>query len=87
MLIKGSGNQLIRIVDTSKMSGTIRSELEEKVRSEVLAKSAERSVSVERKGGIWIGLGVGLVVGLVVVWVWWRVGRGGIKPTLFDGFF
>ncbi|MDP3468285.1 MAG: hypothetical protein Q8S11_08120 [Daejeonella sp.] len=76
VLIKGSGNQVIRITDTSKTSGTVSSELEEKVRNEVLAKSTERSVSVERKGGLWIGIAAGLIVGLVVVGVWWRVGRG-----------
>ena len=68
-----SSEQIIRLTGTSKFAGLLTSELEGKVRRPSTLKMKNRSVSVERRGMIWKGIGVGLIVGLLMLGIWWKL--------------
>ena len=70
VVLTGSSEQIIRLTDTSKFAGLLTSELEGKVRRDSTVNMKNRSVSVERRGMIWKGIGVGLIVGIIVFGVW-----------------
>ena len=70
VVLTGSSEQIIRLNDTSKFAGLLTSELEGKVRRDSTVNMKNRSVSVERRGMIWKGIGVGLILGIIVFGVW-----------------
>lgn len=66
VVLRGSSKQVIRLTDTSRIVSSKTFESVEKVRRDSLVKMNNRSVSVEKRGRIWQGIGIGLIIGLIL---------------------
>ena len=72
IVLNGTSEQLIRVLDTSKFTSSISSESDTKMRTDRMENLRDRSTQLERRDVTWIGLCVGLIVAVVVLGVWRR---------------
>lgn len=70
VLVTGSGEQMMRLTDTSGFSGSLNSQSAMKMRKDRTAKRQENSSLVEKPEVGWKSICAGLIAGMLVFGLW-----------------